>query len=164
MPAIARNVAHALVRAVFALMRTLSWKRRAFATIILATVLLADTHTDIIDVFGSMAAALSDHNVSEFMNNFDKDMPAYDTLKIQVAALMTGTDISSSAEPVQDQGDEVKRTAELDWYLQIRSQAPNGPIVTRRQVIHCELRKQGKHWKIVSLQPMDFFSPPTLDK
>ena len=28
----------------------------------------------------------------------------------------------------------------------------------------CELRKQGKHWKIVSLQPLEFFAPAKLDK
>jgi hypothetical protein len=125
----------------------------------LAGGLRADTHADVVDVFASMAAALSDPNVPEFMKNFDKDMPGYDTLKIQIRALLTNADVSSSVEPVKDEGDESKRTVDLDWYLQIRSQYPTGPIVTRREVIHCELRKQGKHWKIVSLEPMEFFAP-----
>ena len=148
MRAIVPDVAHALFGAVF----------------LFTSLLIADTHTDVIDVCAGMAAALSDHNVSAFMKNFDKDMPAYDTLKNQIQALMTGADLTSSIEPIKDDGDEAKRTADFDWYLQIRSQYPTGPIVNRREIIHCELRKQGKHWKVVSLQPMEFFAPPPLDK
>lgn len=131
---------------------------------LLPCCLSADTHTDIIDVFGAMAAALSDNNVPEFMKNFDKDFPAYDTLQIQITALVTDTSVSSSIEPIKDEGDEAKRTVEMDWYMQVRSNAPNGPSFARREIIHCELRKQGKHWKIVSLAPMEFFAPGKLDK
>ena len=43
--------------------------------------LFADTHSDVIDLFTSMAAALSDSNVPEFMDAFDKNMPGYGNLK-----------------------------------------------------------------------------------
>jgi hypothetical protein len=136
----------------------------ACATVVFAALLLADTHSDIIDVFTSMTSALSDRNVSEFMNAFDKDMPGYDTLKRQITGLMAPAEITSSVEPTKDDGDESTRKVDLDWYLQIRSLVPDGPIVNRREIIHCELRKQGKHWKIISLQPIEFFAPAKLDK
>ncbi len=126
--------------------------------------LCADTHADVIDLFTSLAAGLSDSNASEFMNAFDKNMPGYDKLKSEIGALMTHAEISSSVEPIKDDGDAAKRTVDLDWYLQVRSQLPDGPIVNRREVVHCELRKQGKRWKIVSLQPLEFFAPARLDK
>jgi hypothetical protein len=138
--------------------------RSALLTLVVVTCLFADTHSDIIDVFTAMAAALSDTNVPEFMNAFDKDMPGYGKLKNDVTALMTQADISTSAEPIKDEGGDAERKMDLDWYLQVRSLYPNGPIVTRREIIHAELRKQGKHWKIVSLQPMEFFAPAKLDK
>ncbi len=131
---------------------------------IFAMCLLADTPREIVDVFGAMAAALSDVNVSEFMGAFDKDMPGYGKLKNDVTALMTQADITSSVEPVKDEGDDSTHTLDLDWYLQVRSLYPDGPIVTRREVIHCQLRKQGKRWRIVSLQPLEFFAPAKLDK
>ena len=146
----AAPVAHALVRAVC-------------ATIVVAC-LFADTHADIIDVFTAMAAALSDTNVPEFMGAFDKNMPGYGKLKTDVTALMTQADISSSIEPIKDEGDDAAHKMDLDWFLQVRSLSQAGPMVTRREIIHCELRKQGKHWKIVSLQPMEFFAPAKLDK
>ncbi len=126
--------------------------------------LRADTHSDVVDLFASMAAALSDVNPAQFMKAFDKDMPDYDKLKNEIAALMTQTEVSSAIEVVKDEGDESKRSVDLDWYLQVRSLLPAGPIVTRREVIHCELLKEGKQWKIVSLQPLDFFAPAKLDK
>jgi hypothetical protein len=130
----------------------------------LAASLLADTPREIIDVFGAMAAALTDNNLTEFMGAFDKDMPGYAKLKTDVTALMNQANISTSVEPIKDEGDDTAHKMDLDWTLQIRSLYPDGPIVTRREIIHCELSKQGKHWKIVSLQPMEFFAPAKLDK
>jgi hypothetical protein len=163
-------VAHALVRAVFALMRTpgihtsVNAARICACATVVACLLVADTHSDILEVFTSMAAALSDSNVSVFMNAFDKDLPGYGKLKSDITALLTQADISSSVEPINDEGGDTTHSMDLDWFLQIRSQLPDGPIVNRRQIIHCELRKQGKHWKIVSMTPMDFFAPAKLDK
>ena len=129
-----------------------------------AGFLAADTHADVVDVFASMAAALADVNVSGFMRAVDKDAPGYDTLRKDVAALITGTEVTSSVEVIKDDGDETKRTADLDWYLQVRSLLQDGPVVNRRQIIHCELRKEGKRWKVVSLQPIEFFRPAKVDK
>jgi hypothetical protein len=128
------------------------------------TPLGADTHSDVVELFASMAAGLSDSNAPEFMNALDKDMPGYGKLKAEITALMTQTEISSSVEPIKDEGGDTKRVVDLDWYLQVRSHYSDGPIVNRRELIHCELRKQGKHWKIVSIQPLEFFAPAKLDK
>jgi hypothetical protein len=144
------------------------WGRRfrlpTAGLLVFAASLFADAPREIIDVFGAMAAALTDNNLPEFMGAFDKDMPGYGKLKTDVTALMTQANISSSIEPIKDEGDDTTHKVDLDWFLQVRSLIAAGPIVNRREVIHCELRKQGKHWKIVSLQPMEFFAPAKLDK
>src|ERR1039458_1864337 len=87
----------------------------ACAAILVVACLFADTHADIIDVFTAMAAALSDTNVPEFMGAFDKNMPGYGKLKTDVTALMTQADISSSIEPIKDEGDDrsEEHTSEL---------------------------------------------------
>ena len=77
---------------------------------------------------------------------------------------MNQTEITSSVEPLKDQGDATKRSVELDWYLEIRSLAPDGPIARRRDVVQCELKRDGKHWKIVSLKPVEFFAAAKLDR
>src|ERR1700693_2191523 len=149
-----RLVPHALLRAAPALLPTLG----------LLVCLHADTHDDVIDLFTSMAAALSEINVPQFMDAFDKDMPDYGNLKTGVTALVRQADVTSSIEPLSDEGDDTKRTAELDWYLEIRSLLPDGPLVRRREVVHCELRKEKKHWKIVALKPVEFFGAAKLDQ
>jgi len=126
--------------------------------------LIADTHDDVVDLFASMAAALSEINVPQFMDAFDKDMPDYEKLKNAVTALVNQAEVSSSVEPVKDEGDDTKRTVELDWYLEIRSLLPDGPVVHRREVILCELRKEKKRWKIVSIKPLEFFGAAKLDQ
>jgi len=124
----------------------------------------ADTHDDVVDLFASMAAALSEINVPQFMDAFDKDMPDYGKLKGAVTALVNQAEVSSSVEPLKDEGDDTRRTVELDWYLEIRSLLPDGPLVRRREVVHCELQKEKKRWKIVALKPLDFFGAAKLDQ
>ncbi len=129
-----------------------------------AAILGADAHNDVLELFGTTAAALADVNVPKFMDAFDKDMPDYGKLKDSVAALTNQAEVTSAIEPVKDEGDDTKRSVDLDWYMQVRSLVQDGPIVTRREVVHCELRKEGKRWKIVSIAPVEFFAPARLDR
>ncbi|MBZ5607090.1 MAG: hypothetical protein LAP38_02445 [Acidobacteriia bacterium] len=124
--------------------------------------LYGDSQADVLDVVASMAAALTAVNVPEFMDAIDKDMPGFDTLRDQVTALVNQAEVTSSIEPIRNEGDDARRTLDLDWYLEVRSLLQDGPIVRRREVIHCELRKQKKKWKVVSLKPLDFFAPAKL--
>lgn len=134
------------------------------AILLFTASLAADTHADVMDFFGTAAAALADVNIPKFMGAFDKDMPDYGKLKDAVAALTNQAEITSAIEPVKDEGDDTKRSVELDWYMTVRSLMPDGPIVSRRELVRCELRKEGKHWKIVSIAPVDFFAPAKLDR
>jgi hypothetical protein len=125
-----------------------------------ATVLgLADTHSDVLDLFASMTSALSDDNPAGFMNAFDRNMADYDKLAGYVGGLIREAEVSASIDPVKDDGDDMKRSVDLDWTLQIRSRQMAGPLVEREQTVHVELVKQKKHWRIVSFTPVDLFAP-----
>ena len=63
-------------------------------------------------------------------------------------------------EIVSDQGDDVRRQLELDWFLQIRSKLATGPLERRRDKVTCRLERKKKRWKVVSLEPVKFFAPP----
>ena len=119
----------------------------------------SDVHTDIAAVFGSMAAALADDNTAGFMSPFDKDMPDYDRLRNDIAGLIGQAELTCDIEPVKDEGDEAKRSVDLDWTLQIRSREMSGPLIQRHETIHAELAKTKKRWRIVSISPLDFFAP-----
>jgi hypothetical protein len=146
--------------------------RSAVLVSIASAFACADAHDDVIEVITSMAGSLTEvngigdsvvrGNVSRFMSAFSKDMPGYGTLEMNVTALVRQAEVSSSIQTVSEDGDDQARSIDLDWVLEVRSLQEDGPIVRRREVIHCEFRKQNKHWKIVSLKPIDFFAPPKL--
>ncbi len=146
--------------------------RSAVLVSIAAALACADAHDDVIEVITSMAGALTEvngigagvvrGNVSRFMSACSKEMPGYGTLESNVTALVRQAEISSSIQTVTEDGDDQARSIDLDWVLEVRSLEQDGPVVRRREVIHCELRKEKKHWKIVALKPIDFFAPPKL--
>ncbi len=137
---------------------------RSALFLVLAAAAYADSHDDVIEVFTSMANALTTTNSGEFMKPIDPDMAGYDTLKTNVEALVKQADIVSSIEPLQDSGGASKWVIDLDWLLEIRSLVQDGPVVRRRQILHCELEKKKGHWKIVAMKQLEFFAPPPLDK
>jgi hypothetical protein len=62
----------------------------------LTTLVYADTHSDILHVFGSMANALTNSDAALFMESFDRNMPDYDRIKSEVAGLIQQGQISCS--------------------------------------------------------------------
>lgn len=120
----------------------------------------ADTHADVVELFAQIASALSDDNAPGFLKGFDAKMPDYDRLKTQITAMLQNGEVANSVEPLSDEGDESRRNVDLDWYLEIRSRTAAGPLVRRREEIHCQIAKEGKHWRIVSVKPVTFFDAP----
>jgi hypothetical protein len=146
--------------------------RSAALFIIASALALGDAHDDVLEVFTKMAAALTQVNVSDgesgpgnvgdFMSAFSKDMPDYDALKSKITGLVRHAEIASSIAPLMEEDKGATYNIDLDWLLEVRSLEQDGPMVRRREVIHCELRKEKKHWKIISLKPINFFSPANL--
>ena len=114
----------------------------------------ADTPKDVVDLFRTAAEALADKDSAAFLDKFDRNMPAYNALHDEVLALLDHSEVGSDVEIVSDEGDAQKRAVQLDWLLRIDEDQP------RRQVIKCRIERQGKKWKITSLEPVEFFQPP----
>ena len=136
--------------------------RNAMLVCVAAAFASADAHDDVMEAITSMAGALTEVNIPKFMTAFSKDMADYDTLENNVTALAKQAELSSSIQPLHEDGNDQARTIDLDWAMQVRGLEQDGPILQRREVVHCELRKQNKHWKIVALKPIDFFAPAKL--
>jgi len=128
--------------------------------LLLACPLWADTHADVLSLFASMTSALANENARGFMAAFDKNMPGYDTLTTYINGLIGAAEITSNIETIKDEGDDTKRSVDLDWTMQLRSREMAGPLVEREQTVHAELVKQKKRWRIVSITPLDFFALP----
>jgi murein L,D-transpeptidase YcbB/YkuD len=104
------------------------------------------------EVFRLVSEALANQDAEAFLDQFDPKMPQYEKLRNEIQDLFgMAQEIGSTVDVIMDEGDELKRTLELDWLLKIDTDEP------RRQIVKCQVEKQGKKWKITALEPVDFF-------
>ncbi|MBZ5635290.1 MAG: hypothetical protein LAO55_19365 [Acidobacteriia bacterium] len=104
------------------------------------------------EVFRAVSEALANRDADAFLDQFDRQMPQYEKLRDEIQDLFGLTqEIGSTVDVITDEGSEQKRALELDWLLKIDNEKP------RRQIVKCHVEKQGKKWKITSLEPVDFF-------
>jgi hypothetical protein len=124
--------------------------------------LFADVRQDTLDLFTSMASALSEGNGLAFLDHVDHSMPDYEKLEQNILALVAQNEVLSSIDVLKQEGDDHEQTVELDWFLQIRSREEAGPLERRRQIVKCRLLRIKKKWKVASLDPVSFFAPPVV--
>lgn len=131
----------------------------SLVVVLFATAAHADSRSDAIDVIATMTAALADNNAPGFLKPLDRSMPGFNALEIAIPSLLAQGEIASSVEPLRDEGDDTKRTLQLDWYLEIRNLDETAPVVRRREVVRCVMTKREGRWRITSLDPTTFFEP-----
>ena len=138
---------------------------RRFFLLAIATAVLArgDTAQELIDLFASMASALSEGNAEGFMRAIDPSMRGYERLAANINALATQNALSNSIEIVSQKGDDRVQDVELDWLLEIIGKGESHVFVRREVLVKCRLERQKKKWRIVALDPSDFFAPPSSD-
>ena len=143
--------------------------RRMVLLSAVAPLARADSAQQVWDLFGDMAAALSAGNPQQFLTAFNKTMPGYNRLSVDVNALTNEFEIQNSVDFNKNEGDDQKRTVEADWLMTLRPvqnlnlRDPRAEVLAtaaREKVLKCSLVKQGRKWKIDSLEPADFFAPP----
>ena len=125
---------------------------------IAATIAWAEPPADVLDLFHEAAEALANDDANAFLAKFDRNMAGYAALRDEVVGLLAAHDVGSTIEVVNDQGDEQRRSLDLDWLLVISEKnSDSGQRETRRQVLKCRIERQGKQWKIVALETAEFF-------
>jgi hypothetical protein len=132
------------------------------AVLLFAMLAFEDPPKDVIDFFRSVATTLADadravneerkpRSASEFLDHFDKAMPGYAEFSGQIEAMVGAGEVSTTIDFINTQGDDKKRTLDLDWLLLCEGEGP------KRAVIKCTIEKRGKKWKITSIGPIGFF-------
>ena len=119
----------------------------------------ADPAQEVVDLITSAAASLSAGNAAAFLAAFDRAMPGYETLRANITALERQAEVQSSIDLVENEGDDRRRSLELDWILRIRREQEATPG-RRQQRVKCRVEKSGKKWRIIALEPLEFFAPP----
>lgn len=135
--------------------------RRRSVLALLTAPLFADAQQQVSDFFASLASALAEGNAIAFLKAFDSSMADYQKLQSNITALISQCEVQSSIDVLVDEGDDQRRSVELDWFLQIRSKQDTGPLVRRRERVKCRLGRVKKKWRAVSLEPVSFFAPLT---
>jgi len=126
--------------------------------LLFSTFILADPAADVLNVFSDAAEALINDDSASFLDSFDRNMPGYAALRNNVEGLLAAYSVGATIEEISDEGDDRKRSVELDWLLILTQKgATNSPQLTRRQVVKCTVERRGKQWKITALEPVDFF-------
>ena len=84
--------------------------RRFFLLAIAAAGLArGDTQQELIDLFASMASALSEGNPDVFLRAIEPSMPGYERFAANVYALATQNSLSNSVEITRQEGDDRTR-------------------------------------------------------
>jgi hypothetical protein len=107
-----------------------------------------------------MATDLSDGHPVEFLRAFDKAMPGYEDIRTNVTALLAAADVQSSIDVESNEGDDRKRQVAADWLLRITGHAEVSGQTNRDELVKIGFEKQGKRWRVVSLEPVAFFALP----
>jgi hypothetical protein len=137
-------------------------RRRLFLLAFAASAVLADPRQEVYDLLGSMASGLSEGNPGQFLQAFDPSMKGYAELEANIRALVAQADVLSAVEIVQESGDEQHRGVTVDWLLQLTHPQNRAAVTRRQRNINLRLEKQKKKWRIVSLEPLEFFAPPKI--
>src|SRR4249920_400477 len=79
----------------------------------------ADPAQEVIDLVADAAASLSAGSVPRFLKAFDPAMEGYAKLRENVTGLVALGEIQSLIDPLDDEGDDRRRTVQLRWTLRL---------------------------------------------
>jgi hypothetical protein len=121
----------------------------------------ADPGAEAWDVVTAMALALGRGSDGEFLALCDPSLAGYSTLRANLAGLVAAADVESGIDPVKNEGDNAARDLEVDWQLSLVDRSGLQRVTRRRQVVKCRMEKRAGKWKVVALDPVAFFAPPS---
>jgi len=134
-------------------------RRILFAIPLAAWCRAAEGSRAVREAITDAAASLSAGDAGAFLKAFDPRMPGYAKLRENVTALVAQGELHSFIDPLEEEGDERRRVAEFYWTLRIHRSPGSASYTSRQRVVKCTLEKQGRNWRIVGLEPMEFFAP-----
>ena len=134
-------------------------RRRTFLIALsLPAAARAAPSTDMLDFVSAIAGDLADNDLRDFLKHVDPAMPGYAILKDDVETLLSAKDVESEIEMISEEGDQRKRSLELDWVLITRDkEVINGRQVTQRVRVKCSVTRQAKTWTLTNFDPIRLF-------
>ena len=119
----------------------------------------ADAAREVRDLIADAASSLSAGDAAGFLKAFDPGMAGYGKLRENVTGLIAQGGVESLIDPLEDEGDERRRAVQFHWTLRIQRGQETTSSVRREQVVKCKVEKKGARWRIVEMEPIEFFAP-----
>jgi hypothetical protein len=135
-------------------------RRVLLFTTVTIPLLHSDASSDVWELFVKMAAALAEDNAPGFLNAIDPEMAGFEQLKTNVEGMIQQAEIRSIVEKVSDSGDDRAKSVQLDWFLQLKRRGSGERTEERQQIVKCDVALRGKRWRVVRIDPIQFFAPP----
>ena len=133
-----------------------------FLAAVLATPLAPQSSSSdagkIAQILRDAGRSLEAGNAASFLFYFDrKRFGDYSALESDVDALTRHSEIASSIEVTKVDAEGDAYLVEVDWILRLRPISTFGDVDTRRKLLKLRFERAKDRWKIVKLQPIEFF-------
>ncbi len=118
------------------------------------------------ETVAGFAGGLSNDNPELALSYVSKRMPGYGAFANNLRALLQQNEVTTSAKPLSNDGDDLKRVLELDWYIEIRSKSGELSLVRRRETVRCTVERASlkKRWFVTGIDPVRLFELPPLPR
>ena len=138
--------------------------RRVFLALC-AMALQAEEPTSTLKLLTDLSAKLSDNNFPGAVDAFAATMPGYGEVVANLGALANQYDVICVIEIKEESGDEARRKAETEWFLQLKSKQEGGPTERRTVTVQMTTERVATKgtkykWRITSLEPRSVLAPP----
>jgi len=107
-----------------------------------------------------LSAKLSDNNFPGAVDAFAVTMPGYAEVVANLGALANQYDVICVIEIKEESGDEARRKAETEWFLQLKSKQDGGPTERRTVTVRVTTERIKSKWRITTLEPRSVLAPP----
>jgi hypothetical protein len=119
------------------------------------------------NMFQEAASALNNGNVPQFLSFFDPAFAARTRLEQTIRADVAAGEVQPSLELAVNEGDDRLRTVSIDLALDLAAwdaietgmdtNVPGALKTRKRDRVTFRVARNGKHWRIESFEPADFF-------
>lgn len=111
------------------------------------------------DTIAEMAGSLAEAEPVAFFGAFSRAFPQRDELFRNVRALEREFEVASTVDVIASTEQDGEASLDLDWSFELTPRAGTGQLVRRRERIVIKMRREGRTWRVIALQPLSFFAP-----
>jgi hypothetical protein len=133
--------------------------RRVFLALC-AVALHGEEPPSTLKLLTDLSAKLSDNNFPGAVDAFAATMPGYSDVVANLGALANQYDVICVIEIKDESGDETRRKAETEWFLQLKSKQESGPTERRTVTVRISTERVKGKWRITSIEPRSVLAPP----